>query len=231
MSETLAQARVNVLELIRDQDTNDPFLDDVELAHSIMALAQETAGEVGLGHDWQASAFTLTAGSLADYDITNPTNSEFQEILKLRIAATGNELEKVDWNVIEQMREGLTSASGGGGDPSAFALRMDDSNNTTVRINTVPSESQAIDILRSVLPANTYTDATVIPFSIGLLRGLEKGVASEVIDRMDDTALAVRKISRPLGNRYLAAFERAKVIERARLHKLKTVPRIVGPWR
>lgn len=232
MSETLAAARVNVWELLREQDTNALFLDDFETAHLIMSRAQEVAGEMGLGHDWQLAAFTLTAGSLADYDITNPTNSEFVEVLKLRIAEIGHEIDRVSWDEIEVMREGLISTTGNGGDPSYFALRMDDANNVTVRINTVPSLARTMDVLRSILPANTYTDATVLPFGSVLLRGIEKAVASEIIDRMPDQQLVMRKLSRATGQRYQADFERAKETEKSRLHRLKVAKREVGAsWR
>ena len=114
MSETLATARTNVLELIHDQDLAHLFLDTVEVARLIVSKTQEWGNALGLGHDWIAGAFTLSAGSTADY--TLPTSVEYAQVLKLRIQETGYEIPKVDWDEIEARREGITSTSGEGGE-------------------------------------------------------------------------------------------------------------------
>ena len=230
MSETLVQALTNVLDLIHDYDVNNTFLDDVEMRKLIIARAQETGNELGLGHDWVASAFSLTPGSLADYEL--PTTVEYFEVLKLRIQETGQEVVKRSWDYIENARDGLTSSSGNGGDPSCFALRMDEENKVVVRIDTIPSTARTIDIFRSSLPASTYTDATVIPFGVVLLRGVEKSVAAEIIDRMDEAEMTMRKLTQKTAENYRADFERAKVTEGNRLHTLKAVVVNIGNgWR
>lgn len=230
MSETLLQGLTNVLDLIHDFDVNNTFLDDIEMRKLIISRAQETGNELGLGHDWESSAFTLTAGSLVDYEL--PTTAEYFEVLKLRIQATGREIDKVDWDTIERARDGLTSSSGNGGDPSLFALRMTGTNTIKVRIDTIPGQARAMDVLRSSLPASTYTDATVIPFGAVLLRGVEKRVAAEIIDRMDEAAMQARKLTPRTADGYRADFERAMVTEGNRLHKLKAAVVHVGNgWR
>lgn len=191
MSATLAVEMALVRQLLNDDNPARYMVDSPRLARLIISKAQEWPH---VDAAWVASAFTLTANSIADYQL--PTSFQYYKVLRMRIAATGQEIYPASLEEIQRMRAGIVTGSAGAGDPTRFADWEDSSQAVNVRFNLVPSTARAIDVFRSVIPASTYTDATVIPFGDDALRGIEKEVAAMIANMVPAAWLAERGIEK-----------------------------------
>ena len=226
MSQTVLTTHDDVRLLLGEDDPSNYAVESERVKLMIARRAQQIGARIGMGNAWVTSAFTLTAGSLADY--TLPGSLTYARVIALRIAATGQSMERMDFDLINRMREGLKSGDSASGDPRYYALWEDAAQLVNVRIERIPSEARAIDVLRAVLPTGVYTDATAIPFSDLALAALEQDVALECWALMTDEQRAERHLGKEVAQLWADTSKRAILDEIARLNRLKTSVRGVG---
>ena len=188
MSETLSVARRNVRQLLRDLNPTPFAFAGTEVDRALIASSLKVGSQIGLGFDWDTGVVTLTVGSTADYTLGAAT-TQWDRVILARIADTGETLEKVSVAEINEMREGLISTSGGGGDPSAFALWEDATQIVQMRIDTIPTAARTIDFLRSNMPSGTIADSTTLPFSDLGLRAVEFDAAAALAGKASQAIL------------------------------------------
>jgi hypothetical protein len=182
MSETVAAARVNIRYHLNDTEPGNFAISSMALDRIILNQSVLLGARVGTGAVWTESVVTLTANSLADYTLGSPTQMAL--VATARINATGQTMERVSFDEINAMREGMTSTSQNVGDPQYFALWETTTPSVKMRINSVPSAARTIDFLISTMPVRTVSDTTTLPFSDLLLAALEYKCAALAVKRM-----------------------------------------------
>lgn len=229
MSETLDTAASNVRILLRDMDLSRTASDTpLEIYRTIMSKAQELALKTGLGRTWTESMFSCDANSAADYNLTELS---YHTVYALRDRTNGRVMVPASQATIEMMREGITAATLGQGDPTAFALREDATQTVKVRFNCVPSRSISYDVLHSVLPTASYEDSagtTTLPFEQGMLRTIEKAAALEIGRKLPQEERARLKLNPDVFDDWRADIKDGIAAEKQRQARMLRAPYGVG---
>jgi hypothetical protein len=226
MSATLSATRVNVLYRLTGSGAPSSDVPAMKLDRIILDKAMELGALVGLGLVWTESQVTLTANSLADYSLGAAT-TQFHQIVAARINATGQTMEKVTFDEINRLREGMTVASGTG-DPFRFALWEDATQIVRMRIDSVPTLARTIDFMRSALPSRTVADSTTLPFSDLMLVALEEASAAKAAAGLDDETAARLKLGAGVIGEWKSDSARIVALEAGRLNALRRRPYGVG---
>ena len=197
MSTTLAIARRSVREAVNDLNPANYAIDSVRLARIVSRKAQLLGPRAGLGLSWEAAAFTMDIGSLADYPLAGSV--QYGQILQMRVtgAPPPYNLYEIDLDEMHQRREWIGTDTGNG-EPCAYSLIEGATQIVNVRLDTKPAHAYAVDVLRSTLPATTFTDATVVPFSSLLVEAVVAAAAADCVIGMSDEQLAI-DVPQPYG--------------------------------
>jgi hypothetical protein len=182
------------------------------------------AQEIGLGPVWVTGAVTLVA---SDFDYTLPTTMEYNRVVAVQLNSQEWLLERVTPLELKAMQDGPGSSEG---TPTHYALYEDDSQQVNIWMYPTPNEADTLNILRSRVPASLTTDATVIPFSIPLLRALEKQVALESMLMMDPEERQKRKAALDQGPKWEKEAARALKLEKVRFGNLKRSDQVPQRW-
>jgi hypothetical protein len=224
MSETLAVARRNVRLMTDDMDPNDYATDSERLNLLIDNRMQLMAQEVGLGPVWVAGAVTLVSGTFA---YLLPATMEYNRVVAVQLNSLEWLLERVTTLELKAMQDGPGTITG---DPTQYALYEDDTQVVNIWMFPTPNEADTLNILRSRVPANLTTDATLIPFSAPLLRCLEKSVAVESVLLMDPEERQKRKATLDQAPKWEKEVARAIKLEKVRFGNLKRSDRVPERW-
>lgn len=224
MSATLAATRSNVKRIIGDVTPSNPAAGDDQYDRAIEGNMHFIGNQVGMGQAWVTSAITLVSGT---YDYTLPGSVEYAQILDLRLVSQGWMLTRVTLEQMELLRRG-PAANQSQGDPTRYALWEDASQGVNVRLWQQPNKIDTIDLLRSVIPAVLSTETSSIPFSMSLLRVLERFAAVEIVSGMTDESLAIAKKTRGVISVWEKMAERMLVKEQERISRNKSVPYIAS---
>jgi hypothetical protein len=227
MSGTLAQSSLRVRGLIQDVDLGNPVIGTYSrLNPTLMRVAQELTGPIGMARYWVASAFTTIALSTADYTLS--AGIKYNAIHRLRDTYFGRVIDKVTLGEIEVLRYGIKVNQLRTGDPIAFAIWEDNTQVPNIRLDRVPVRATAFDVEISALPTYGITDATTLPFNELALAAIERETAAELIDGMSDEAVARLGITRDLATVFHKKAADDINAEKARLRRMVARPYAVG---
>ena len=187
MSSTLATERDTMRQMVHNTDSANYVFSDSDVNRTLVNQGLQLSAEVGQGQTWVTSAFMLpTDGS--DAQLPSAAGEQYEQVLKLKLPATGRVLRPASLAEIEMMRQGLQGPSG---DPVYYALYEDATSKLFARFGNIPSQARQVDIFRAILPTVGYTDGTAFPFSNLLLTAIRKAAGAELVAKTAPDKVAI----------------------------------------
>lgn len=146
------------------------------------------------------------------YDYAVSATLTHQNIAQVFLNSTGRELMFVPFEEFNAYYQQDTAQPLGSGTPEEYTLY--EAITATVHVSRIrfgptPSAADTAKIHASNMPALLETDATTVPFSDQLVRGLVAACAAELVLAMSPENLAALKLDKAVASQWLADAERA----------------------
>lgn len=226
MSATLATLADRVRQLMNDTDPDDYAVSSPKLWRALVSKAWEWAPRFGYGETWQTALFTTSNSGSTDF--TAASGTVYGNVAHLKRASDGYQLKRESRDTIEAWHATIPQSTG---KPSHYYLFESTAQRLTARFYPRPNESDTIDAMITVVPAESAIATDTINFSPQALDGLARCVASGIIDGMTDEQRAARVLSPDFSRRLYADGEGLKEAEIARQSRLKRMGGVAVAWR
>jgi hypothetical protein len=221
MASTLAKARNALRWRLRDVTVADRAFSTFELNEIIQTNARYVAGQIPLGMAWVS--VTLTEG--AD-TVALPSTVEYECVLEVRRSSDGVTLTKrTPEEMTKMFWSGVLAANATHADPTDYCLLESEAQVVTMRFQAPAKSTDAVDVLRRVLPSDLVADTTAIPFSMLAIEAVIDLSATEALMKMTPEMLAARKLSASVGSLWGPRAEANIRRETERLHQQRGVGR------
>jgi len=227
LSATRAEVVANVRELIDDKNSSRYAISSSRINRIVDMETQRAAQMVGLGPSWSTGVVTLAAGT-ADYTLSS---FYVDRILEVRLSYQSRLLHKLTPPEMFALKEGPATNQGY---PDYYSVYENETASGAVlnlTIDPVPTSTEigsglTLDLFIAEQASELAGDSSVIPFSVPMLRDLEKAIAAHCVTIMPDDELAERKLSRASADLWNAQAEAGYRKERERQLRNRIVSRI-----
>ena len=202
MATDRATVRAAVQELLGDTNPDQRQVTTFRYNQSIHRHAQAIAARVYMPRI-AVQSISLVAGTFEYTSLTATPNTVDQVILN----STGAELAPVPWEQFNAYYRQDSAEPRDSGEPREYTIRESVTNGLVIRVGPTPSEADTLKIFETTIPAALASDATSIPFSDELVRGLESAVAAEIISTASDDRLKALGVARSAAATFAAQSE------------------------